>query len=898
MSKAFIAYHPEDHHWVQSDLEPILLQSNITYFTNQAEFDQSIPSAINIKRAFEKADLLIFVLSNHFVKDEWPDYEAVLPHFIDKFSKDHQILSLFIQNCKPPRKLLPYRYFDLTGGRNYDKDFASLTRLLKQELGKAASKELFGDQVYLKNFTPSVTGFIGRRIQLNLLDQLVYLDHINIINVFGEDGMGKSTLVAEWINQFIQKEPGYYDKVFCWSFNGNARYEDPASALDSFFKSAFAYFGYFDAIPFSQWDQGQMLARIIREHKVLLVLDGLEVFDLKGFKNNALTIGTALYSLIGALADTNRGLCILISRFRIENFDELHHDHIEKVAIDRLNVEESIQLLQSRISDGSVEEISKFANGLRGKPLNLNLFLAAVQLLSDGNLSQSYKLNALNEHLSINEWLDIISEKLEDTFLGNFLNCMALFDSPVSSSLLKLCLDKPVVGRFNHKSAANVEKAFSVASRKLQNLNLLFKEEQGNWYLHPLVWAYYQDHIRLSGNEDIQKQYQRLYKYYKSIPENRFPETLDDMKPLMKAIKFACLSGKHAEVYQNIYSKKITRDRQYFVLHRLKGHAPFLSMVSAFYDQRWNLVSKHLKPAQKSAILGATSYVLKYLGRFNEAVLCMQHELESQVSIKDWKDAALNAESISDLYVLIGKLKKAAEYAHMSLDFADLSNDIFHKWSKRCTYANTLFLMGKSYEAENLFVEAEDILKNENNSHLLYGMAGYNYSELLLSKKQYQQVISRTERILDWMGADYWQLAKGMDWLTLAKAFVMQALDNQSDDFSKAYHYLNKSAEVLSGKGYENYYPAVLLLQAELLRYKHEYKQAHQTLKQVIGLTEKGGMQIFMIEAKIELCRLYYAEGAESLAKSEFGLAKDLVERHGYFRRYPELKALKELMGL
>jgi hypothetical protein len=81
---------------------------------------------------------------------------------------------------------------------------------------------------------------------------------------------------------------------------------------------------------------------------------------------------------------------------------------------------------------------------------------------------------------------------------------------------------------------------------------------------------------------------------------------------------------------------------------------------------------------------------LRALGRTREAAEPMQASLEAAIARKDWKNAAIAAGNLSELFLTMGDLARALDYARQGVDFADRSGDAFQRTLNRAKMADVL----------------------------------------------------------------------------------------------------------------------------------------------------------------------------------------------------------------
>ena len=149
---------------------------------------------------------------------------------------------------------------------------------------------------------------------------------------------------------------------------------------------------------------------------------------------------------------------------------------------------------------------------------------------------------------------------------------------------------------------------------------------------------------------------------------------------------------------------------------------------------------------------------LRALGRLAEAAQPMQAGLEIDIAQKDWKNAAIAASNLSELYLTLGDVTQALAYAEQSVGLADQSGDEFQRMSNRTKVADALHQAGRLTESQAAFHEAEEMQKKRQPEFpLLYSLQGFQYCDLLLSQGDYAEVERRASQTLEWAKQVHWQ---------------------------------------------------------------------------------------------------------------------------------------------
>ena len=122
-----------------------------------------------------------------------------------------------------------------------------------------------------------ITGgnFFGREADIAFLDQAWVNREANVVTIVAWAGVGKSTLVNQWLVRMAAEHYRSAELVFGWSFYRQGTSGHTSSA-DEFVDTALDWFGDPDPRLGTAWEKGERLAKLIAHRRILLVLDGLE----------------------------------------------------------------------------------------------------------------------------------------------------------------------------------------------------------------------------------------------------------------------------------------------------------------------------------------------------------------------------------------------------------------------------------------------------------------------------------------------------------------------------------------------------------------------------------------------------------------------------------------------
>jgi hypothetical protein len=299
--------------------------------------------------------------------------------------------------------------------------------------------------------------FFGREQELELIDDAWADSGTHILSLVAWGGVGKTALVTQWLSTRMMATgwPGV-ERYFDWSFYSQGTGESRQTSSALFIHDALKFFGDPDPTLGTEWERGERLAGLIRKHRTLLVLDGIEPLqypptDRSGqagrLKDNALE------SLLQSLAQDNNGLCIVTSREHLTNIDSFPTQKEHK--LEKLMLEAAMGLIRHLQLIGSDNEIEEMWDALDGHALSI---LQLGRLLARGygkdlrkwreiGITQSDKLHQGRSTMKVmakyESWL--LSGDKERQLELVILRLLGLFEKPMSPGCFEALRTGPTI---------------------------------------------------------------------------------------------------------------------------------------------------------------------------------------------------------------------------------------------------------------------------------------------------------------------------------------------------------------------------------------------------------------------------------------------------------------------
>lgn len=133
-----------------------------------------------------------------------------------------------------------------------------------------------------------------------------------------------------------------------------------------------------------------------------------------------------------------------------------------------------------------------------------------------------------------------------------------------------------------------------------------------------------------------------------------------------------------------------------------------------------------------------------------------------------------------------------------------------------------------------------------------------------------------------------------LDHLSLGRAYLLQAQEEETADFSKAAEHLDQAVDGLRKSGQQQELPRGLLARADLHLARKDFDRAKHDLDDAMTIATRGGMGLHQADAHLEYARLHLATGETKKARESLAKAKEMIDRMGYHRRDKDVKELED----
>ncbi|MEA2759319.1 MAG: hypothetical protein QOH65_1932, partial [Methylobacteriaceae bacterium] len=709
-----------------------------------------------------------------------------------------------------PRDAKPFSGFSLHDRMQHMTEAANeIARIAEQVVKrKSVSQPAIGSAPLRRSANIDLTGLpetpyerlVGREGELKCLDEAWADSKTNIVSLIAEGGAGKSALVNEWLKLLQAENYRGAKPVLGWSFYSQGS-KERATAADEFLDWALKKLD-IKIETTSASTKGDAIAEKMMQHRVLLVLDGVEPLQhgldaqLGQLKDQGLR--SLLRRFAAAPPAQAHGLIVLTSRLAVTDIARWKDGAAPVLDVEKLSDDAGAALLRDNAVWGTTNELKAAAHEFGGHPLALGLLASFLKETQTGDVRRRDHIreffadtdNPRHDHARRvmesyeNEWL------AKQPVLLAIMHMVGLFDRPANRRILFALRRPPIIKGLTDEIANLDDKQWQRAVARLRDVRLLSPKDPSasdDLDAHPLVREWFGDRLKQRNELAWQAAHGRLYEHLRDTTKEGKSPTVNDLTPLYHAIGHGCRAARYRETLDDVYVGRICRRRadgriEFYARSRRGAFGSDLAAISWFFERSYDKPVAALSAEDRGWVLSDAGSTLLAQGRIHEALLASRVALRASIEQKSWESSASRASNVSQFELLVGTVAAAVLTAEQAVSYADRSADVFLTIGNRGVLANALHAAGQGELAERILMEAEQRQQKRSPTYpLLPSVLSYVYCDLLLSRGRHVDALARAATTIEWQKQQGWLLDIALDTVSLGRAHLALAINDKSD---------------------------------------------------------------------------------------------------------------------
>ena len=504
----------------------------------------------------------------------------------------------------------------------------------------------------LSDRLPTVKGkFFGRDDELQLLDDAWNGGQSTIVEFVASGGTGKTKLLRHWLDRSMADKTMGINAVIAWSFYSQGASEDKQISSRLFLDHAITELGSQSTDFPTDEARGEHLAKLLSQHRCLLILDGLEPLQHASAANRGELKDRALRQLLRTLALNNQGLCVITTRIAVNELKDREPQVIQK-ELDNLQAADAVELLKDLQVQGTYKELRAAAKDYSCHALSISLLGNLLHKRHGGDIRKRDLIPELLDYESVDKdshhafkvvqaYEHWFSEGKQYSAELALLRLLGLFDHPIEQSVLEI-LQQVQIPQLTQGINPNAWSSAIATLRDDHHLLAQANDPQDDQLdCHPLIRAYFARQLQNQAPDAWQAAHTKLYDYYKNLPSKELPDTLEEMQPLFRAVAHGCAAGLHQQALDEVYYPRIQRSgEENYLCKKLGAFSDDLATLAHFFDTSWSTPAPGLRSDYQAVTLSWAGFRLRALGRLREAQQPMRAGEAMRIKQENWLEAA------------------------------------------------------------------------------------------------------------------------------------------------------------------------------------------------------------------------------------------------------------------
>lgn len=784
---------------------------------------------------------------------------------------------------------------------------------------------------------------IGREAELDQLRRLWRGGPVaNAVALFGEGGIGKTSLVRGWLDEMDAGGFAGADWVLGWTFRSGV-VDDRSQSPDAFLDYALRAL---DESPVATpWRRAQQLLSALRSERTLLVLDGVESLLSPSGDGTGRLRDRSLHALVTGLAAENPGLCVLTTRMRIGDLDP--YERAPQMDVSQLDPADGAKLLLECGLTGRRSEREQLSRSCRHHALTLRL-LAGYLRTCPPTAWRTRVDHLVGERacVTVEALLTALDAQLGGGTTAALLRVLALVGRPTTLADLRALLANPEMQRLHPQLTALPSTRIGDALEEMRELGLaevMRRDGNRRVELHALVG----DFFTAAGERKDPEAWRGTHgvvcaRLLEASPSRA--DSIEDQIKLAACVRHTCAAGEYESAYAVYLSRMEHGPNQHYLTKSLCAMGTALSALSGFFEKPWRAVERGVPAQLARQVLLDTALCLEAEGRLAEAAEALEAVLLLEEDSESMFDQLRVVDSLCSLGLIrasLGQLDGADETlaraiecaAHRSHNEREIERVRVHcaetralggkpylnlppgvsqeVWDQLAQLAGRLKIMrgwaaafhatvlqaqGASERAMEEFRRAEGAQATAE-FPFLYSLPGYYHQRFLIDHGQFEDAHLRATASLRLAESQGLRLDVG--WAKLALALAkLRGEKADAEGLPSAARLVDEALDTLVQANQWDGIVDAMVACATVERCLGHPLDARRLLDEALALARHARMRTSAVDVELEYARLLLSLDAHAAARERLSACRTAIEGLGYGRGRARLEALETLAAL
>ncbi len=739
---------------------------------------------------------------------------------------------------------------------------------------------------------------LGREIELEVLNDAWNQCSANMIQITGVGGVGKSSLVNEWLAGMEADNYRGAETVFTWSFHHGYGSHSPDSSSERFFSQALSALGDAKAAREDPANQVMRLVREIRRSRTLLVLDGVQNLQHCYGPNFGQFADPAFALLVRELVKENSGLCILSTRLKNADLEAIGGPRAVSLELGGLDEFAGKKLLSLYEVNGEPNQVVHAVRQHEGLPLGLRLLGKHLDLACDGNLAQYMEIGPLLEESGERERATQLARDYLDRLpldgQRRFFYLLSLYQRSVRlKEVLDICRYRRIDGLTREiLSLTRIELRYGIFAMENAGIVRVGRQRQGMIL----------EMTRFAGEAmalDLKWNFPKLWTAGNRLLFDRMRRKKTGFwlsAPNREILYRAVINGVRSESLNealDLYFRRLRSAR--FFQASPDFHYLDQACLRTFFADPWLRVGAGVSNEESRVELqfcAAANFA--HLGDIDQATTLARGCLKWFLGRQQWTNAVSAACLLLGMFIMAGRLPEATRWSNRIRKKLAHGGDPVTIASGDMLAANVLFLRGKLEKAGELFRRADRLIAAANpDADIEIPLTNYHFCRYLLETGAVWESLKRSVPSLETGESGTWQISFDTELHHSRELFLLSLVLQRQGDQSNARRCLDKQVEMLRSSGEWICLAGVLNYRARFFIETEDLQAAQTDLDEALGIAQRMAVTAVEWETLLNLALLCSRNSKLELGRRYLNDAKEVVGMDKFRFRDGEIRELE-----